>query len=340
MTDADIEKVLGDDYIIEGQIGLFDAMDNAPKPMIAVSKVFSAAIKQMNLKEWKTFVFALTKIRWKETNSRLAHLPKWELVDILGIKSDPTDVTEHLKRDIGGLPKHSFIEIDDKDRDFWESGVVVTRTRCYKDFVLVCFNEDYMPLFQELDRERNYVTLWSEDLFKMTSERSILFYESLRLHSDTRMTNTRIYGIRDLKRMFGIPMDGKGSYMRKDGHFDRPAFERYVIDPICRDLEKCAMINLHILDDGKPWRKVKYHGRVRGYEFAWDVTDRPAVATAAEVARLKEKIDKNPKVLKIAKNIVDGQEKPKKKNENTHNFDERETDYNAIQAALINSNFA
>lgn len=325
----DVDKVFGDDYEVPGQMSLWDVMDDHDKSsdLIAVSKVFAAAIKQMNLKEWKTFVYALTHIKWTESNRRILHLDKWKLVELLGIKSDPDHVTEHLRRAIGDLPIHSFIQIVDKDRGFWENGMVVTRLRCYKNYVLVALEEAYLPLFQELQKG-GYITLWASDLFQMTSERSILFYESLRLHSDTRKTNVRTYGVKDLKTMFGIPKDGKGAYMRKDGHFDRPAFEKRVIQPLCDDLAKCQMLQLHILEDGKPWRKVHYHGRVVGYEFSWDVSDHPAIMDAAGMAELRE----SPEVLKIAHDIAAGKKKTKKKQPS---FEQRTYDFEQMEKDLI-----
>ena len=59
------------------------------------------------------------------------------------------------------------------------------------------------------------------------------------------------WGIKALKEMFDIPKEGKGSYMRAKGGFDRSNFEKYVIDPLCDDLAKCKMIQLVIQPDGK-----------------------------------------------------------------------------------------
>lgn len=325
--------VFGNDYEVEGQISIFDIYEqDYQSPMIAVSKVFAAAIKQMNLKEWKTFVYGLTQIKWTEQNRNVIRLDKWKLVEILGINSDADHVSEHLRRDIGKLPIHSFIEITDKDKGIWENGNFIERIGCYKEYVRLVFTPYYMPLFQELNKDRSYITLWAEDLFQMTSERSILFYEDLRLHSDTTKVNTRTFGVKDLKKMFNIPKDGKGSYMRKDGHFDRPAFEAKVIGPLCDDIEKCAMINLIVQEDGKPYRKVKYHGRVIGYEFCWTVSNHPAVATAEEVQHIQERVDKDPQVLKVAKDIVTGD---KKKKSSTPKKDP-EQDYDALVKELMN----
>lgn len=328
---------LPDDYEVEGQMSIYDMFEQPVTPLIAVSKVFARTIKQMSLPEWKTFVMALTRIKWTEKNKNIVYLDKKELAKVLGIQTDSEHLNQHLRQQIGKLAKHSFIEFTEKDgADGWDSGMFITKATCNKNvrgYVRIKFEEEYLPLFQELDKERNYITLWADDLFGMKSERSILFYEELRLHSDTRQECTRIFRTKELKELFNIPKDGKGSYMRKDGHFDRRAFENRVIDPLCEDLKKCRMINLTVNEDGKYYRKIKNHGYVVGYEFAWNVSTHPAVATAAEVKNVKDEIDKNPEVLKIAKNILENKKKTKKNNFNS--FNQREYDYDELERRML-----
>ena len=336
----DIDKVFGDDYECEGQMELSDLEGfEVPyqTPMVATSKVFSMAIKQMNLTEWKTFIYALSHIRWTEPHGEEIKVDKWELAKILGLECDRDHASAVLRRAIGKMRQHSDLTFSSKDQQEWENGGFIRRTGVRKDYAYIIFDTYYLPLFSELQHEKNYITLWADDLFQMRSERSILFYESLRLHSDTRKTNTRIYGIRDLKNMFGIPKEGKGSYMRKDGHFDRPAFEKKVIEPLCDDLKACKMISLHILEDGKPYRKIKEHGRVRGYEFSWDVSNRPGIATGEEKAALREDIDKDPVAFKIAKDVEEGKKKPKKNS--FHNYTEAPYDLAEIERQLVQKSY-
>jgi hypothetical protein len=111
--------------------------------------------------------------------------------------------------------------------------------------------------------------------------------------------------------MFGIPKDGEGSYIRGNGSFDRSNFEKRVIDPICDDIKGCRMINLVMQSDGKPYEKVKRGNRVLGYRFSWTFTSHPAVASAEEVAEIQERVDRNPQILKVAKDMLDGEKKQK-----------------------------
>ncbi len=318
---------LPDDYECEGQMNIYDYLSE-PEPdcLIAVSKVFASAIKQMNLAEWKTFLLALTQIKWTEENKECVYLDKKFLAKSAGINSDIDHRSENLNRTIGELPAHSLLKFSSADGKKWKNGCfIVEIDGTMENIVKLTFRREYMPLFQNLGAETPYITMWADDLFKMSSERAIIFYEDLRLHSDTRKENSRIYGIKELKKMFSMPKDGKGSYVRKSGSFDRPAFEKKVIVPLCEELQKCQMIHFTVNDDGKLYRKIKQGKRVLGYEFQWIISEHPKVATAEEVKLLNQ----NPQDLKIAKDLAKGRKKATKADfeQNTYDYDQLEKDF-------------
>ena len=294
------------DNQIEGQMSLGDLFE-PPERLFAVSRIFARARKNMTLAEQKTFVYALSQVSFKEeAKSNIVYVDKKTLAEIVGINSDPNHLSENLKRSVGDLPVHSYIKISDIDRDLYDSGVVVSRITMLKNRVRIKFEEDYLSLFTGLSN--NYITMWSGDIFKMQSKRSVQFYELLRQLTDTRLdVNEHGWGVKQFKEMFGIPKDGKGSYMRKDGHFDRPAFEKYVLQPLCDDLKGCRMINLVVQPDGKYYEKVKSGNRVVGYRFYWTFSSHPVVASAEEVQQIQQRVDKNPKILKIAKDMLEGE---------------------------------
>lgn len=333
---------------IDGQMS-FEDLFQPPERLIAVSRIFARARKEMSLAEQKAFAYALTQINFKdEARSNIVYVDKKTLARKVDINSDPDHLSANLKRAIGELPIHSFIEISDRDRDLYDSGVVVSRITMLKNRVRIKFEEDYMSLFTGLST--NYVTMWSGDIFGMQSKRSVQFYELLRQLTDTRLdVNQHGWGVRQLKEMFNIPKEGKGSYMRKDGHFDRPAFEKYVIQPLCDDLQKCRMINLVVQPDGKLYEKVKQGNRVSGYRFYWTFTSHPAVATAEEVYQIQQRADKNPQVLKIAKDLLEGERRSyqqeagkkstgKRSQTKKNQFTEMETnqyDFDALEEDLL-----
>ena len=329
-----------DSYECKGQLSFDDIWSDIaiPEGLLGVSKIFARAKKEMNLAEYKAFVYALANIRFTEKNKNKILLDKKTLAKVVGVNSDIDHLSEDLKRSIGKLPKHSFVEFEKCDEDLYVSGTIITQLIMYKNRVAIKINEDYMSLFSEMDN--NYITMWSGDIFEMSSERSIEFYEQLRLNTDTRnQKNYAEVGIKWFKELFEIPKNGKGSYMRKDGHFDRPAFEKYVIDPLCSDLMRCKMISLILQENGKYYTKIKKNGRVIGYRFDWLYSSHPKVATASEVKQIQERVDSNPQVLKVAKDIVKGEKKGKKTNKNSfNNFKQRSYDYTELEKKLLNNN--
>ena len=303
-----------------------------PERLFAVSRIFARARKEMSLAEQKAFVYALSELRFtEEAKTPFVRLDKKTLANIVGIHSDPDHLSVDLFDEIRDLPKHSFIEIREKDLDFFSSGFVVTNVTSFKNVVRIRFNDDYLPLFTNLSN--NYITMWSLDVFKMTSKRSVQFYEFLRQVTDNRKkVNDIALGIKALKEMFDIP---KEAYMREKGGFDRSRFESRVILPLCADLQKCRMINLVIQPDGKPYEKVKQGNRVAGYRFFWTFTERPAVATASETAQIQERVDKNPQVLKVAKDLLAGEKKPSN-HKKKHGFEANDYDFELIEKLIAN----
>lgn len=325
------------DNEIQGQMEIEDLF-RPPESLFAVSRIFARARKSMNLAEQKAFVYALSTLKFtEEAKDDYVMLDKKTLASIVGVHSDINHLSADLYKALKRLPNHSYIEIADRDLDFYDSGFIITRVTMYKNRVRVKFEKEYLQLFTGLSTD--YITMWSADIFQMTSKRSVQFYEYLRQITDTREeVNTKGLGVKQIKEMFDIPKEGEGSYMRKDGHFDRPAFEKRIIEPLCEDLKNCKMIQLIVQPDGKLYEKVKVGNRVQGYRFYWTYSAHPAVATASEVKELQDRVDKNPVVLKVAKDILKGEKKPKKKaKEETSftNFEQRSYDYADLERRLL-----
>lgn len=329
------------DNQIEGQMSLSDLFE-PPERLFAVSNIFARARKHMSLAEQKTFVYALSQLKFSEdAKGNTVKLDKKTLAGILGIHSDADHLSVDLFENIKDMPAHSFIEIRRRDLDLYASGLVITSVVSFKNYVRIRFNEDYLGLFTGLTS--NYITMWSSDIFGMNSKRSVQFYEFLRQETrpgNLQDANCYCYGlgIQALKEMFDIPKDGKGSYMRENSGFNRSEFEKKVIEPICEDLMKTKMITLVLQEDGKPYKKVKKGNRVSGYDFYWTYSERPAVATAKEVREIQERVDKDPAVLKVAKDIIKGEKKPKQRKKNGFNdFQQREYDFDALEKALLSN---
>ena len=302
--------------------------------LFAVSRIFAEARKQMTIAEHKTLCYALSQIRWKEKCPDTLYLDKKELARVVGINSDIDHLSENLNRSIGEMPKHSFLRFSDKDKGMYLNGNFVRTVAMFKNVVRIRLEEEFLGLFGNL--ETNYLTMWSEDIFSMKTERAVLFYELLRDNSDTRLVqNTGTVSIRKFKELFDIPVSGKGSYLTKDGHFARTHFEKYVIDPICEELAKTKMIQLILQPDGRYYEKVKRGGRVIAYKFFWTVSLHPAVASAEEVRELQERVDQDPQMLKIAKDILKGEKKRAGKKNQFNEFQQNEYDWNQLESELL-----
>lgn len=257
--------------------------------LFAVSRIFADCRKQMTLSEYKTLVYALQNVDWTQPCPDTLYLDKKKLASLVGINSDPDHLSADLNRSIGEMPNHSFLRFKDPKNGIYDNGNFVRRVTFFRNKVRIRLEDEYLKLFGDLDRD--YITMWSGDIFQMTSERAILFYELLRNNSDTRNTiNIGTVGIKKFKEMFNIPKDGKGSYMREKGGFNRFEFERKVIDPICEELSKTEMITLILQPDGKYYEKVKSGNKVISYRFYWTLSD-PKPRLEVEVPEKEDIID-------------------------------------------------
>ena len=247
--------------------------NNKEKNLIAVSKVFARAQKQMNAAEFKTFIAALTKIKFTESNnSNIVTLDKRKLAKLCGFESDDDHLTSDFKRAIDKLPSNSFVRFSIKDTGEWVNGVMIDQIGYVRGQIIVRFNHDYMPLFEDL--VDNFITLLPSDIFTMKSSRAMIFYEYLRLHSDTRKSVcTKTFSIDYLKELFDIPNTDKGSYVNKEGKLDVGNFEKHIIQPLISDMEHCKMIKLIVNQDGKYYKKIKEYGKVVGFSFTWKVQE-------------------------------------------------------------------
>ena len=322
------------------QMDIDDFFEVEVKPnLFAVSRIFAEAHKQMTIAEYKTFTMALSKIKWTEECPDTIYLDKKEVAQVVGVNSDIDHLSENLKRSIGEMPRHSFIEFNDKGKQFYVSGNFVRTVAMFKNVVRIRIEDEFLGLFGNLDGKQEvskYITMWSGDIYQMKTDRAALFYELLRANSDTRLqVNTGTVSIRKFKEMFDIPKDGKGSYMTADGHFARTHFEKFVIDPLCEELAKTRMIQLILQPNGKYYEKVKQGNRVIAYRFYWNITSMPKVVTAREDTAIQEKAIKNPGLMKRADSILKGEKKPKKEKPGQSMHFEGERSYTADEMAEL-----
>lgn len=314
----------------EGQMSIDDLYPE-PRGMFAVSEVFVRARKQMTAVEYKAFVYALSHIDWTKTMPGSIEMDKKKLAKAIGIEGDANHLSLHLHKALKEISVHSYTEFKDQDQGLYISGTVINTLILNKrNKAILDINPRYASLFSELSSD--YLTMWSYDIFNLRSERSITFYEHLRACSDTTKQCQKGFGVKALKELLNLSPD---SYMRPKSGFNRSQFEKRVLEPLCEDMSRCEMIKLVIHPDGKYYEKVRDGKKVLGYRFYWTVSDRPRIAKAGEIKEIRDNIAKDPKTLKIAKDLALGKKRPKKTKEksntfidfpqNTYNFDELES---------------
>ena len=162
---------------IDGQMSIADLFE-PPEKLFAVSRIFARARKDMSLAEQKTFVYALSEMRFtEEAESDCIKLNKKKLARILRITTADTDnLSTNLYAEIKDLPRHSYIEINEKDLGLCSNGFIITAVTRFKNVVRLRFNREYLGLFTGLTSD--YLTMWSADIFQMKSKRSVQFYEA------------------------------------------------------------------------------------------------------------------------------------------------------------------
>ena len=343
------------DLQVEGQMTI-ENMYEPNSSLFAVARIFARAKKNMSLGEMKALAWVLTFIKFKdEPMTDIVVVNLYFLAQKIGVNSDDAHLRSDVFRVLRNMRKNSSIDIADVDRKYYDSGSFIRRVTISGDKVRFLFEPQYLGLFTGLTKD--YITLWAEEISKMTTKRSMQLYEYLRMLTDGKTTEYDVLlGVRKLKEIFDIPKDGPASYMRKSGGFDRSNFEKNVLAPVCEDLEKCEMISLLIVgevvdeksEDGKKkkiyYEKVKEGKRVIGYRFHWAFSARPQITTAKEVKEIKDEAIKDPVMLKVANDIVKGKRKKGKKdaggnNNNPFNqFEQNQYDFDELEEVILNTN--
>lgn len=307
------------------------------KGLIAISKTLARAKDGMSMQEKKLMAICLSKIEWKNVANNLEiWMDKEEIMELLGSTIDSSDRSTYLRKLAQETVRHSELHFSGEDKDEWEDMPLFTRRKSTKNQLMMELYQGAADLVQGLECE--YITLFLRDILRFDSNidglRAYTLYEHLRMNSDNRRTNTRIISTKEFKELFNIPKDGKGSYMREKGGFDRANFEKRVIEPVLKMLGACEHVVLH--ERGrKPngeriyYTKIKKHGLVQGYELMYTINKYPRAVKPETIIDVQE----NPVDLKIAQDVKEGKKKPKKNTFN--NFEGRKYDFNNLESQLL-----
>lgn len=310
------------------------------KGLIAISNTLARAKDGMTMQERKLMAIYLSKIEWKNLNNSLEiWVDKSEIMRLLNSKMDSTDQSAYLRKLAQGMVRHSELHFDGEDSDEWEDMPLFTRRKSTKNMLMIEVYHGAAKLLQGLDCD--YITLFLADILNFASNtdgsRAYKLYEYLRLHSDTRRMNTRVISTKEFKELFGMPKDGKNSYMRKDGTFDRSNFEKKVIEPVLKMVGECRHVVLHNYGKDKNgkviyYKKIKQHNIVQGYELTYSINKYPKKIKRETIIDMQAK----PEVLKVAQDIMESKKKSgAKKRDSFNNFHQRTYDYDELERLLL-----
>lgn len=307
--------------------------------LIAISNTLARAKDGMSMQERKLMSIYLSKIEWKNMKNNLEiWVEKHEIMNKLGSVMNSTDQSAYLRKLAQEMVRHSELHFDGADKDEWEDMPLFTRRKSTKNMLMIEIYHGAAKLLEGL--ECDYITLFLADILNFDSNidgsRAYKLYEYLRLYSDTRRMNTRVISTKEFKELFDIPKDGKNSYVKKNGKFDRTNFEKKVIIPVLEMVAKCEHVVLHNYGkdkNGKPiyYKKIKKYGMVQGYELTYSINKYPKKIKKETIIDIQAK----PDVLKVAQDVMDSKKsKPPKKN-TFNNFEQREYDNDTLERLLL-----
>lgn len=261
------------------------AENSLQNQMVAMGRALVKAKKNMTLEQRKLLIMALTKIKWTQAeNDLVVGISKIDIAEAMGWNVNASDRSTKIRSLAKEMARNSWIELDGEDKESWDDGCLVPRYHSTRGDLYIHFAEQYRPLLEDLTRNKDFVTIWANDVYGFKSVYSYLLFEDLRMNCDTRETNWRTYTTKQLKELFGIPKEGRGSYMHYDAKrgrqvFDRTHFEEKVLDVAIDEVHRSQMVKIlpFVGEEATPQRprkiyqKIKKNGYVAGYQIKYKV---------------------------------------------------------------------
>lgn len=254
------------------------AKNSLKDQVVAITRNLAKAQINWTVEERKLFVMVLTQIRWSEGgNSNIVELKKKEILECLNLKINIHAQSTYIRKAFQKLARDSEVHwTDPVDRERWLDAPLILSRASERGKIFVEINPYFMPHFEELLKDKSFITMFSTDMYRFSSRFSYALFDELRLHYDSRMiTNSRFYTTKELKKIFGLK---KKDYTRKDGSFKRFEFEQRTLDVAIKEINEGEMMSILPMDrKGENWQFYKKHyenNKVQGYEFRYLVRTR------------------------------------------------------------------
>ncbi len=252
----------------------------AQRSSICESRLYAEACKNLTVKQRKILIYLLSwldqysKIEFKELSYVSITVGKKELAEAIGIKADKNMHTR-LNKELEDLPGNSQTKYYKNGR-WYKSDILITKVeeKQKRGKITFQFQGDALRFFFGI--QRSYIRLGTKDFLSLRSVNSMVLYEYLMCHSNTRQQlNSKRLSTKALKDLLGMKKSDyvykwKGENGTQYEHFNRTLFEKKVIDPIVKDLKNCSYLKLTAFE-----KKHDAKGGVSGYEFQFRYNYRP-----------------------------------------------------------------
>lgn len=263
--------------------------EDVERDMLGMSRDFALAhLVNADFTEWsalqrKIFTIILGEINWKQKgNLNIIEMKNEDIANKLGWELNKNDrrLQEVLKENLVFMIEHSYISLHNPITNELISAHLIATLKTTSYMTSVTLNPDFMPHFEDLyninlETRKSFITFMEPDILSFSSCFAYpLFFELRSCGKSGGAVNTHTLTTRRLKEIFGLD---ESSYMRKDGHFDRTNFEKYVLLPAIEDINSSETLSILPCEDEKFFKKEKVKGKVFGYTFKFQIWDKAKI---------------------------------------------------------------
>lgn len=235
--------------------------DNA---LAVMDNLVARATTRWTLTESQLFICALSKIKTRDEKG-VVKLPRAQTMKMLGIDSKNS---KHLKEVVKGVMDKSFFEFENGSG--WEMGFLVFSSRADRWNIYIRFNDDYLPLLDNLSER--FTSVYVESIASLSHKASYNLYLYLMSWADASyMHQNRSISKTDIPKVFNLK-EGQfwRNYGKKNAFFDWALFETRCLIPAIQDINAQHGKSEIVIDS---WKKVKNGKYVLGYEIGYFLVD-------------------------------------------------------------------
>ncbi len=225
----------------------------------AMSNEFLRLPKDFDISSYKILGLLLSKLNFKIDNSVNGLVTvEVSLSEIIKACGSNSNNYNHYRKAIAQIVKSSYVDGNIDGVDIMGFAVPLVTSIPNTELISYKFElfNRFMPYFQQL--ASNYTLITLEETKNFKSKFTYTLYLNLMSWKDSNNEEYyRYFTTKNLKELFGLSKD---DYCRKDGKFDRNAFERNTIEVAIKEMNEKTNLKVAY--------KKEYKGRlVKNYVF-------------------------------------------------------------------------